>query len=59
MQYIIMYRISTKAPRIRKRKTRRVDVISISGDRMDWKKENKKGKWKMQKKGTKEMGIKR
>jgi hypothetical protein len=49
MQYLIMYRISTKAPRIRMRKTRRVDVIRINGHRRDWRKENKKGKWKMKK----------
>jgi hypothetical protein len=59
MQYLIMYRISTKAPRIQKRKTRRMDVIRISGHRRDWRKKNKEGKWKMKKEGTKEMGIKR
>jgi len=59
MQYFIVYRISTKVLRIRKRKTKRVDVIRISGHRRDWRKENKKGKRKIKKKGTKEMEIKR
>jgi hypothetical protein len=47
-----------KTHRIRKRKTRRLDVIRINGQRRSWRKENKKEKWKIKRKGTKEMGIK-
>jgi hypothetical protein len=32
---------------MRKRKTKMMDVIRINGHRRDWRKENKKGRWKL------------